>query len=485
MKEEGCGYILEKMTLIKLLKSISIFCEDERIIKGITDDSRKAEKDWLFVCKITNNSRSDIFIQEVLDKGGVVLKEGNSIDANVYTCDELESKIPTLLSAYYGDIQNHMTIIGVTGTNGKSSVTDILKQLLCFAGKKVMTIGTDWITTPEKKISIDNTTPSMFMLAYYFHYARNHDITHIIMEVSSHAIDQKRIKMITYDFILYTNITRDHLDYHITLTHYQYTKFKLQKYLKPSGLLIINNDDTILETIYKLSDHKCITIGTKEAHFPIRDIRLKDNESSFTLHNYEFHTNLLSVANVYNIVQAIALCRCMKISYVDCQNFVKRLEPVKGRLQCIKSKKFTIWIDYAHTSMAVQNLIDFANSVKEHNVIIVIGCGGEREIEKRSEIGEYCANHCDYNIFTSDNPRSESIDKILLDMTTSAMEHIKIIENRFYAIKHAIKMAEKSDIIIIAGKGNEETQTIREKKYPFHDETCVYKILEKEDIPWY
>ena len=176
------------------------------------------------------------------------------------------------------------------------------------------------------------------------------------------------------------------------------------------------------------------------------------------------------------------VCRHLGISYEKLQRDVEDLHPVPGRLQCLSHTGYTVWIDYAHTYAAVKNIIDFANSVKERNVILVVGCGGEREKAKRHMIGSYAENMCDHAIFTTDNPRHELPDKILSDMLPKRHSHIQVIENRWYAIKQAVNMAEKSDIIIIAGKGNEKTQSFMGKEYPFHDEDCIYEIWKREEL---
>ncbi|MDE6475944.1 MAG: UDP-N-acetylmuramoyl-L-alanyl-D-glutamate--2,6-diaminopimelate ligase [Erysipelotrichaceae bacterium] len=478
MKEERCGFILGKMNLNKLLSHVGIACDDPRWILGMSDDTRDLKQDWLFICWKGEVHKQYQYIQEALKKGAIVLCDEQIKVDNVYKSKHLESIKNQLVDLFYQPY--HGCLIAVTGTNGKSSVTHILKQMLEMQKQSVMTIGTGQIVYEQKHVEIQNTTPSMFVLAQYLEIAEQAHIPFVIMEVSSHGIDQQRILHLRFDIIIYTNITQDHLDYHLTRTHYQYTKYKLRFYLKKHGIIILNHDDIHLQELYHLTEHPCISIGAIQAHFPIQNIVLEEQLSSFDIHGYHFQTSLLSIANVYNITEAIAVCRHLGISYEECVNMVKALKPVEGRLICLPHKEYTVWIDYAHTFEAVKKLVEFAHSVGKGRVIIVVGCGGDREHEKRKQIGEYCAKMCDVAIFTTDNPRSEKAHHILQEMLVEGLAYV-VIENRYYAIKHAINIAQKNDIIIIAGKGDERTQNICGTLYPFHDESCVYELWKREE----
>ncbi len=480
MKEERCGFILAKMNLNDLFHEVGIVCMDSREILGISDDTRDIKKDWLFICYKGSREHKYQYIQEAITKGAVVLCNETVAIQGVYTISHVEEIRNKLVEIFYGRYDG--CLIGITGTNGKSSVTDILKQMLEMQGQRVMTIGTGQIVYDHHYVEIQNTTPSMFILAQYLNMAKELDIPFVIMEVSSHGIDQQRIRNLRFDIVVYTNITQDHLDYHITRLHYQYTKYKLRFYLKKHGVVILNHDDIHLHELYRLTNHKCISIGSMQAHFPIRDIVLKDRYSSFNVQGYHFQTQLLSMSNVYNITEAIAVCRHLGVSYEECIQMVQHLKPVEGRLVCLSHKDYTVWIDYAHTFEAVRKLVEFARSTGTGRIIMVVGCGGEREQEKRKLIGEYCARACEVSIFTSDNPRKEKVHHIIKDMLPDCLEHVTVIENRYYAIKHAINIAQKNDIIIIAGKGNEKTQNVNGKLYPFHDESCVYEFWKREEL---
>lgn len=468
VKVERCGSILEMMRLNRLLSEIKIACEDERCILGISDDSRRVQRDWLFICRRGGTP----YVQEAIEKGAVVLWEEPKAQG-CYHVDVVEEALPILLNAYYHEPCKHLCVIGVTGTNGKTSVSMILKQMIEGIGKQVMVIGTGHVRYQHKDELIENTTPSQCLLAWYFAQAKELHIPYIVMEVSSHAIDQGRIDFIRYDFILYTNIRKDHMDYHLTRTHYTYTKFKLRKFLKAHGVIIVNHDDTQLHYLYDLSDRKIITIGSSQAHLCIEDIVLAIDHSEFTLLGQHFETGLLGMMNLYNIVEVLAVLHYIFVPVKKQVELVKQLKGIAGRMEVLEVKDYYIWIDYAHTASALLELLKLANQVKQSRVICVIGCGGNRDCEKRPQMANIASEQSDACIFTADNPRNEAIQNILMEMIQGVQGEYHIYENRAYAIKYAMKIAQKHDIIVIAGKGDEEYQLIKGRKYPFSDREWV------------
>lgn len=461
-----------------------IACVDERTILGISDDSRDIEKDWIFISREGHAHQGRDYIQEVIHKGAVVLGEGLKTQNNVYAVPRIDHIQQALLELYYGDLCKHITVIGITGTNGKTSVASIITQLLTCEQQKVMQIGTGFLRYEGKEVITHNTTPGCFQLANYFRTAIQHHIPYIVMEVSSHAIDQNRINFIHFDFIVYTNITQDHLDYHLTKTQYRYTKFKLRRYIKPHGTIIYNSDLSYMQELVNLAHHTCIGIGTQEAHFPIREIALSDKGVRFELQGYTYRSSLISMVNIYNIAQAIVIGRRLGFSYERLQRSVAMLQPVAGRLEVMDCGHFTIWIDYAHTPDAVETLLTFANLVKRGRVICVMGCGGNRDRTKRAIMGALAARLSDEAVFTSDNPRDESIDKIVQDMMPKEHQNVFVFENRYFAIKHTIKYVQNNDIIIIAGKGCEQEITVFGKAYPYSDRQSVIACLTKEELHW-
>ncbi len=477
MRAERCGSILEKITLAKLLNEIDVACDDERIIKGISDDSRTVKADWLFVARKGVQSDGTRFAQAALSKGAVVLWEA-SPQENCYQCGDIDHALMILLREFYHDTCRNLCVIGVTGTNGKTSVTSLLAQMFTQLEKKVMLIGTGHIRYGNHDIEIDNTTPSACTLAYYFHEAKCLGYYAVIMEVSSHAIDQKRIGLLRFDYIIYTNISGDHLDYHITKTHYRYTKFKLRYYLKRNGVIIVNHDDASLHPLYDFHDHKVITVGSQQAHLQIRDMELKPNQSFFTLEHVAYETKLIGYHNVMNIAQCLVVLHVQQVPPNKRQAIVKSLHGVSGRMEIYEMYHRYVVIDYAHTAGSLEMLLRTVSQLKERRMIVVCGCGGNRDRSKRGEMAHIALHYSDVAIFTSDNPRNEAPHQILYDMIQNETGNYEIFENRRYAIKYAVKIAQEHDIIVIAGKGDEQVQIINDVSYPFSDLTCVKEMLE-------
>lgn len=465
------------ITLANLLKQINIETNDQRIILGISDDSRMLQRDWLFLARRGTKQNGADYVSEALAKGAVVLWESKQ-QQDCYHCDDIAAAQAVLLRVFYEDPCRHLRVIGVTGTNAKTSVSAVLSQMLEALHQKVMTIGTGYIRYLDEKIVIDNTTPSACILAYYFHQALIRGIHTVVMEVSSHAIDQKRIGFIRFDAIIYTNIASDHLDYHITRTHYQYTKLKLRGYLKQNGFIVVNHDDASLHPLYDYYDHKIITVGQKQAHFQIGEISLKPWGSRFQLQNVAYEMCLLGIHNVYNVSQCLVVLHEMGVPQAKRQSIIKALHTVSGRMELHSLAFGYAIIDYAHTASSLKTLLATITQFKETRMIVICGCGGNRDKGKRREMAQIALRYGDIVIFTSDNPRDEKPYQILYDMIDDAAGAYEIFENRACAVKYAVKIAQEHDIIVIAGKGDEQYQIFNGKKYPFSDWESLKKALE-------
>lgn len=464
------------ITLAKLLTQIDIPCQDERIIVGISDDSRKVEKDWLFLARKGQKDNGEQYVNEALNKGAVVLWEKESCH-DCYRCDNMTKAQATLLRSFYHDPCRHLHVIGVTGTNGKTSISHLLAQMFNALNKKTMVIGTGHIRYEHYDIPIDNTTPSACTLAYYFHLAQENDYFGVIMEVSSHAIDQNRIGFIRFDEVIYTNIASDHLDYHITRTHYQYTKLKLRNYLKRSGIMIVNHDDSALHPLYQFHDRKIVTVGQKQAHLQLSHCEVKPGGSTFRLQQDAYTINLLGLHNIVNTAQCLVVLHRLGVSLAQRQQIAADLCPVPGRMECREYNGRYVVVDYAHTASSLQMLLHTVSELKEKRMVVVCGCGGDRDRSKREKMAQIALAYGDVAIFTSDNPRNEYPADILNDMICSLDGGYEVFENRFYAIKYAVKITQEHDIIVIAGKGDETFQFFNHKRYPFSDWECVRQVL--------
>lgn len=444
-------------------------------IKGIVEDVQYVKSQYLFIVRKGRNYNSFNDIEKALSLGALVVHE-NMQEKKGCFISELNRKVQTLMQYFYEGIENSFVIVGVCGTNGKSSVTSYLYELM--SEYKCLKIGTHFIESSDFKWCNENTTPSEVTLMHLFHLALVSKIRYVFMEVSSHAIDLQRIRYLKFDYIIYTNIDRDHLDYHKTLIHYRYTKYKLVNNLKEKGIVIANRDELYYQELKQLCAYPIITYGQKASHFQICDINLSHHETSFYVNRFYFHTRLLSKVNVYNLSACIALCRMMKISYHEIYKKILNLTSLEGRLEVIYDQDFSVFIDYAHSSKALYEVLRFLSILDHHRLILVVGCGGEREKQKRSEVGYYAASFCDVCIFTEDNSRYESVYQIMEDMSLRVKDNAYLIGNREKAIEYAVKIAEKNDIILVSGKGNETFLEREGKRIPFNDKEKILKLLE-------
>lgn len=465
------------MKLNDILQCLAIQSDDQRIIKGISDDSRVVEQDWLFIAATFRNNLA--YVEVAKQKGAIVISD-EDCGENSYVCGDLVDKLSVLLNSYYHQPDKDICVIAITGTNGKSSVANIMAQCIQMNHQQCMVIGTGHIQYLNYDIEIANTTPSACMLAYYIAHARDLQLPYVVMEVSSHAIDQGRIQFLSFDYVLYTNISEDHLDYHLTKTHYRYTKFKLRNYLKKHGKIILNNDYVYMNDLYQLSDHKILTFGRSAAHYDLQNCKITMHGSSFSLMGYSFQTKMLGLINIYNITEVLIVMRQIGVTYGTLQAFVENLHGVSGRLEVLYERGIYVWIDYAHTTSSLQAVLQLAIQVKQRNVICIVGCGGNRDRGKRAPMCQIAASLSDTCILTADNPRDEPIAQIFTDMLQEPAPSCEVFENRAAAIKYAVAIAEKDDIIIIAGKGNERVQWYDGVAYPFWDWEYVMKFLKME-----
>lgn len=473
MREKRCGYTL----LIKYKKIkdiIDLGLNDEDIIKGIVEDVQFVEKDMLFLARKGKSYNGFEDVDEAINKKAIVIHEDPLFLKGHYIQD-LHLKLHELLDVFYANEHYPFKIIGVCGSNGKSSVVSCLYQML--NDYRCMRIGTHLIESRMTKYNSMNTTPNIITLMHALQIAKQEKIQYVIMEVSSHAIDQKRIQYLTFDYLIYTNIARDHLDYHKTLIHYRYTKYKLMKYLKPNGYVIVNKDELYYQELKKMCKHTIITYGCDCAHFQISDIQLSLSGSSFYINRFYYHTKLLSKVNIYNLSAVVALLRLLGVSYYSIYKRMLQVTSSEGRLQLIYDKDLYVFLDYAHTANAMCEVLNFFKQNCLHQLIIVVGCGGNREKEKREEVGYYASYFCDYCIFTEDNSRDEDVKDIMQDMKKRASDNVKCIADRKEALEYAVNIAQKDDIILVSGKGNEKTLTRKEEEIHFDDREVLLAIL--------
>ena len=466
------------MKLKDLLKDIPVLQTNADMDTDITEiyyDSRKVTPGSLFVAVSGFASDGNRFIPMALSKGAAVVVTAKQPEGEVpYVLVESDRLALALLGCnFYGHPAKDMTIIGVTGTNGKTSVTLLLKQVLeACLGAKVGLIGTMENLIGNESVPTERTTPESFELQGLFARMRDAGCSHVVMEVSSHAVTLERIGGIRFDVAAFTNLTEDHLDFHKTMDDYCDAKAEL---FRRCGRAVINADDDYSGRI--LSAAACPVLTTSastDAGLTARNPELQSEGIRFTARVSGEEVNVeLPIPGkftVYNALTVLGIAHCLGICLSDCAAALKTVQGVKGRIEVVPTPgtPFSVLIDYAHTPDGLENVISAVQGFCKGRVITVFGCGGDRDPIKRPIMGHIGVKLSDIGIITSDNPRTEKpgaiIEDILKGVKPEDGEYI-VVEDRRQAIRYAMDIAKKDDIIILAGKGHETYQEINGVKY--------------------
>ena len=466
------------MKLRDLLQDIRVLectADLDKNIDAVHYDSRKVTPGSLFVAVSGFASDGNRFIPMALDKGAVAVVTAKKPETDVpYVLVESDRMALALLGCnFYGHPAKSMTMIGVTGTNGKTSVTLLLKQVLerCL-GAKVGLIGTMANMIGEESIPTERTTPESYELQGLFARMRSAGCTHVVMEVSSHAVTLERIGGVHFDVAAFTNLTEDHLDFHKTMDAYCDAKADL---FRRCGKAVINRDDSYAPRI--LAAASCPVLTTSVAgsgDLQAKDLELLAEGIRFTAvsgeETAEVKLPIPGRFTVYNALTVLGIARQLGISLKDCAAALAYAQGVKGRVEVVPTPQtpYSVLIDYAHTPDGLENVLSSVRDFCKGRLIAVFGCGGDRDPMKRPIMGEIGVKLSDIAIITSDNPRTEDPMAIIRDILEGVKpeygEYI-IMEDRRAAIRYAMDIAEKDDIIILAGKGHETYQDIGGHKY--------------------
>ncbi len=383
-----------------------------------------------------------------------------------------------LYNAYFDKI-GKMIYVGITGTNGKTTTCYLMHQMAKTLNIKSAYIGTIGFYLEDKIINLDNTTPSMDVLYNMLLDAYEKGVEIIFMEVSSHALKQKRIYGLLFDAIAVTNVTRDHLDYHKSMKDYINSKKKLINMTRKKRICILNSNDKYYKRFIN-KENKNIIIGKD---IKIKKIVMLPNETKIIVkdkNKYTFKTNLVGLFNVYNFLMAYTIMKSLGYDAdLILKNAKEFIEP-PGRMQKICYKTNVIFIDYAHTPDAVLNVLKTVKKIKNKGIITIIGCGGNRDKTKRPIMGKIACKNSSYVIFTNDNPRDENEKDIINDILKGAKSNYEVIYDRHEAIKKGIMLLDDKKILMILGKGHEDYQIIGDKKYDFSDLKEALKIINIE-----
>ena len=480
------------MKLFELLKDVSVLewnAPQELEITRVVYDSRKVQPGDLFVAVSGFASDGNRFIPMAMEKGAAVVITARKPEQPVpYVLVENDRLALALISCnYFGQPAKDMTLIGVTGTNGKTSVTWLLKQVLeQVTGCKAGLIGTMENRIGDRVVPTERTTPESFELQSLFAQMRDEGCRYAIMEVSSHAIALDRVGGVHFDVAAFTNLTEDHLDFHKTMEDYCDTKAQLFSRCEAA---VLNRDDAWFPRIAADSTCPRITVSTKEeAGIQAKNVRLLSDGIRFTALSDSTKLDVsVPIPGRFTVCNTLTVLGILKALGIDLTASVKALSQVagvKGRIEVVPTpgKPYTVLIDYAHTPDGLDNVLRSVRDFCKGRLISVFGCGGDRDPIKRPIMGRIGVQLSDLAVITSDNPRTEDPDAIIADIVAgvdSSMGAYKIIADRRKAIEYAMDIGEKDDIIVLAGKGHETYQEICGVKHHLDEREEVAACLQK------
>ena len=454
--------------------------DDDRLIKAIKINSKEIIPGDIFVCTMGVTADRHDFIDEAIKNGAsaiVVSRDVGKKSVPVIKVDNTNLELRKLSAKFYDYPCDFLYMIGVTGTNGKTTVAEIIYQLL---GDETAYLGTNGKKYKDKHASIRNTCPDVDRLYMYFREFLDNGCNTVCMEASSEAFYRHRLDDIKYDMGIVTNITEDHLNIHKTIENYVDCKCQLVRQVKDNGYSILNSSDKYFDKFKKEACGNIVSYGYKDSDtLKIVDYTLKRDKTiinfKYNDKTYEVISPLLGSFNVDNLAAAILCLLCKNISFEEIIRRVRQIKQIEGRMEILPfTDKYTVILDYAHTTDALLNILTFLNEVKESRIITVTGSAGGRETTKRPLMGKVVLEKSDYVIFTMDDPRREDPNQIIDDLVSeSDKTNYERIVDRKKAIYKALDIAKDKDIVLIAGKGRDDYMAIDDKYLPY----CDYDVI--------
>jgi UDP-N-acetylmuramoyl-L-alanyl-D-glutamate--2,6-diaminopimelate ligase len=452
-------------------------------VKGISCDSKQVSGDFIFIAIKGVNADGNNFIQEAIEKGAkaVIKSPDDHVPAspkNIVFIEVADERIALarLAAEFYGNPSSKMRVVGITGTNGKTTTAYLIERVLKEGNFIPAVIGTINYRFKDKLIPSKNTTPGPIELQSMLADMLKKGVNYSIIEVSSHGLDQNRTDQINFSSAIFTNLTQDHLDYHKTQEKYFQAKAKLFKNLGDTAFAVINNDDAYARRLKSLSRGRLISYGIEnKADITAKDIKLDLAHTEFNLAAGDFKTNLdiklIGRHNVYNVLACFAWAVGEGLDLETVKLALEKFNSVPGRLEKINSNAgFSVFVDYAHTEDALKNVISALRQISKNRIIVVFGCGGNRDKTKRPKMGSVVSKLADYAIITNDNPRCEAPEEIIEDIKKGIEgDNYCVILERFEAIKKSLSLAKSGDIVLLAGKGHENYQIFKDKIMHFDD----------------
>lgn len=487
------------MRLEKLLERLPVYetmnVDPHLEINAVQMDHREIKHGDLFVCIKGFTVDGHQFAAKAVENGAVAIVAERNLHLSVPTIIVPDTKraLAMLACTYYNYPTQQFKLIGITGTNGKTTITYLLEKIYATYGKKTGIIGTIQMKIGDETYPIINTTPDALRLQQSFAQMVEQDVEVCMMEVSSHALDLGRVYGTDFDIALFTNLSQDHLDYHKDMDDYLRAKTLLFTGLgngynsHTKKFAILNADDPSCGQIARSTAQPIITYGLQDtADIYATNIKLTLSGTTFDVvtpqATLQIHSQLIGKFNIYNMLAAISVAYVEKIPFTVIKEALENISGVAGRFERVDvGQDFAVIVDYAHTPDSLQNVLETIREFAEQRVYVVVGTGGDRDRTKRPLMADIATHYSDLAIFTSDNPRTEDPYAILDDMTRDLKAtNYEVIENRRAAIQRAVALAEKGDIILIAGKGHETYQEINGVRYDFDDRIVAREAIEEK-----
>ena len=451
---------------------------------ALKTDSRAVKPGDTFIA-IPNVARDghDYIEQAIANGATKIIAEHGSYKVETIIVESTREYLKTYLYENYYPLIKDIKLIGLTGTNGKTTTCLMTYQILKMLKKNVAYMGTIGFYYGDVKKPMVNTTPDVDVLYNMLLEAKENGVEYFVMEVSSHALDKDRIHGLEFDEVAFTNLTQDHLDYHKTLENYANAKRILFTKTRNDKIAIINGDDEHYQH-FVLESNNNIIIGQHDSDVKILEMSFSHLGTIFKFeylnHEYQARLNMVGY-NIYNYLIALLLVNKLGVKIEDILALNDKLKAPAGRMELLKYGTNSIFVDYAHTPDAVINVLKSAEEFKNGRIITIIGCGGDRDATKRPIMGKAALEHSDYVIFTSDNPRSEDPQMILDDITNGLSgSNFEIEVDRQKAIIKGMQQLKHNDILMILGKGHEDYQITKTGKHHFSDQEEVMKYITKQ-----
>jgi len=464
-------------------------------VKGVTSDSREVREGFVFLAIKGNSVDANKFISQAHAFGakGIIAQRGDCQRGKIegacfLLVEDIRYAAARLSDCFYGHPSSRIKVIGITGTNGKTTVSYLLEALLKEKKLEPAVVGTVNYRFADTLIPAVNTTPGPIEIQKLLVRMQQEGVKYLVMEVSSHALTQQRTAGIKFSSAIFTNLSEDHLDYHADMEDYFQAKNRLFSGILRDSFIVLNSDDPYSKRIAGSSPAEAASYGIEEqADFSARDIKITLEGTQFTLvtpcGELPLRTPLIGRHNLYNILAFAAWSIKEGFTLADIAGVIKKFDSVPGRLQKVNNTRgIHIFVDYAHTEDALKNVIGSLRSAATGQIFVVFGCGGQRDKGKRPKMGQVVTELADFAVITNDNPRKEDPDSIIEDILKGVRKkNYSVIPQREEAIKKSLSLASVGDIILVAGKGHEASQAFKDKSIHFDDRKVISKCLKSRN----